>query len=649
MNRLFESVNDLFDSESSFINEGYKDDIVRDLGIEKGSDEESTLDDILNSTECVYDVFVLNQVGPNNFQSSLYGTYDSEEQAYDVVAEIRAQQGVNAYVEERDEGEVVTPSDYVSSIYASGLEESSEDFADLYKVREDILADDTDRLLLHTRNKKTGEIGCASFFGDNSDNVVVYEGRGDGSDDKEMSFKDFVSNYDYELADEDATPFNERENLFEDPSNTVATLFQVKSELTRDFNFESLAMLHNMHKDVDLSNYDKIGDIDYSKYTDSTDDHKILEVLYNEGNSNQSLRDEFPKMRSISVSDIILLNGKYYYCDSFGFADVTDDINSKEITEADNNLKSEVINYFVSKYGKDFELEDNVNDLTDRDEIIDSIIDSYADEGEDVSIEEFIDSLIDPHGLVVVKSKEITEANEGESLEVFKDWFSKKYPNSVLQGDGYDDSTTSQILEDLFNFYKDSWKDSKSNSYDYTLTSFEDYLVKEVFGDKNASVWVIPYPFEYGDLVEYQGNQYLFNFYEHSDGARCSLLDKDSKEEVEFDNSDYVNSKDIKLISKANEIVESETLTEDDMSEEELVDRTKLGITKGLEKCKTLSDINGVIIYYKQFIDSQSEDSKRRQFTTANQDDLEKEYKSIYGDDWSHWEDWSLSKMKEQN
>ena len=39
--------------------------------------------------------------------------------------------------------------------------------------------------------------------------------------------------------------------------------------------------------------------------------------------------------------------------------------------------------------------------------------------------------------------------------------------------------------------------------------------------------------------------------------------------------------------------------------------------------------------------------SKQRKFATANQDELEDEYKGIYGSDWSHWDEFIDSKMSE--
>lgn len=59
-----------------------------------------------------------------------------------------------------------------------------------------------DELQLHTHNKQTGWIGVASFFTNGEDMICVYEGNSDGSDDKDMSFNDFIKNYDFYLGHE---------------------------------------------------------------------------------------------------------------------------------------------------------------------------------------------------------------------------------------------------------------------------------------------------------------------------------------------------------------------------------------------------------------------------------------------------------------
>lgn len=504
MNKLFESVDNLFDSGKSLINEDYRDDVINDLGIEPGSDEEAQVDEILNTVPTVYDVFTLSQVGVNEYKSDLYTTVEDEDQAYDIVAELGAQ-GINAFVESRDANEdVIVPNTFLSGLYASDLNESTEGLSkedkicrledkikeckdrieeisnteffddgsyeagleledramerasleyaiseyqkeidelkgetinegsksDLYSIRGEIRDDETGRLMLHTKNKNSGLVGCANFFGDGSDMITVYEGNGDGSDDKSMGFDEFLANYDYVLADEDEQPFGVTEvsaeelkdyKLVEDESNgSIAILYQVTPGKTREFGFEPLKMLDKFGIELSLGNYTEVANIDYSKYTDATDTNAILEAIFREGNTNQDMRVEFPTMRSVSVSDIVLLDGRYYYCDDFGWTDVTDRLTSVNESEG-GDLKSQVVEYLTSKYGEGFELEDNVNGFTDQDDIIDSIVNSYEG-NENLTVAEFIDSLIEPHGLIVVRSKGLSEGTSAKRIARYNEF-----------------------------------------------------------------------------------------------------------------------------------------------------------------------------------------------------------------------------------
>lgn len=504
MNKLFESVDNLFDSGKSLINEDYRDDVINDLGIEPGSDEEAQVDEILNTVPTVYDVFTLSQVGVNEYKSDLYTTVEDEDQAYDIVAELGAQ-GINAFVESRDANEdVIVPNTFLSGLYARDLNESTEGLSkedkicrledkikeckdrieeisnteffddgsyeagleledramerasleyaiseyqkeidelkgetinegsksDLYSIRGEIRDDETGRLMLHTKNKNSGLVGCANFFGDGSDMITVYEGNGDGSDDKSMGFDEFLANYDYVLADEDEQPFGVTEvsaeelkdyKLVEDESNgSTAILYQVVPGKTREFGFEPLKMLDKFGIELSLGNYSEVANIDYSKYTDATDTNAILEAIFREGNTNQDMRVKFPTMRSVSVSDIVLLDGRYYYCDDFGWTDVTDRLTSVNESEG-GDLKSQVVEYLTSKYGEGFELEDNVNGFTDQDDIIDSIVNSYEG-NENLTVAEFIDSLIEPHGLIVVRSKGLSEGTSAKRIARYNEF-----------------------------------------------------------------------------------------------------------------------------------------------------------------------------------------------------------------------------------
>ena len=55
---------------------------------------------------------------------------------------------------------------------------------------------------------------------------------------------------------------------------------------------------------------------------DNKNNSDLLEHIFMLGNTNQELREKNPKMRSISVSDIIVCNGKAYYVEPTGFKEL---------------------------------------------------------------------------------------------------------------------------------------------------------------------------------------------------------------------------------------------------------------------------------------------------------------------------------------
>lgn len=108
-------------------------------------------------------------------------------------------EAVNNYFEDDSQSSNVS-KEVKSKKVKQGLKKSSNKneikrLLDLKKT----LADSTDDTFLFTKNKKTGEMGCANFFTNGEKKVMVYEGNGDGSDDKELTYEEFINNYDYKL------------------------------------------------------------------------------------------------------------------------------------------------------------------------------------------------------------------------------------------------------------------------------------------------------------------------------------------------------------------------------------------------------------------------------------------------------------------
>ncbi len=64
-----------------------------------------------------------------------------------------------------------------------------------------IRGDETESFQLFTHNIEKGTDGVATFYKDDK-TIKVYEGNGDGSDDKEMDYETFVNNYSFYVAHE---------------------------------------------------------------------------------------------------------------------------------------------------------------------------------------------------------------------------------------------------------------------------------------------------------------------------------------------------------------------------------------------------------------------------------------------------------------
>lgn len=91
-------------------------------------------------------------------------------------------------------------------------------------------------------------------------------------------------------------------------------IFQVKRELIGTHN-RSYSDLIKMGIDVKLKNYNEV----YEGRSNLTDRFDLLETLFDEFNLNHPPDFEG---RSMSVSDIVQLNSRYYFCDSVGWQQV---------------------------------------------------------------------------------------------------------------------------------------------------------------------------------------------------------------------------------------------------------------------------------------------------------------------------------------
>ena len=94
-------------------------------------------------------------------------------------------------------------------------------------------------------------------------------------------------------------------------------ILQLKStpEL-RNYMFTSMSLLEKLNLKVDLNNYNEVyvDDLYSSIFSKNID---ILEEIYQKFNIGE--KPESYKGHSLSVSDIVILDGVNYYVDSFGF------------------------------------------------------------------------------------------------------------------------------------------------------------------------------------------------------------------------------------------------------------------------------------------------------------------------------------------
>ena len=101
-------------------------------------------------------------------------------------------------------------------------------------------------------------------------------------------------------------------------------LFQIKDVENCPYVFSGLSFAQKDNK-FSLKDYEVVysGEIDLETYDDegNEDIDHTLEYLFDMFNIYQP--EDF-KSRSMSVSDVVELDGEYYYCDHAGFKKITD-------------------------------------------------------------------------------------------------------------------------------------------------------------------------------------------------------------------------------------------------------------------------------------------------------------------------------------
>lgn len=102
--------------------------------------------------------------------------------------------------------------------------------------------------------------------------------------------------------------------------------------------------------EIDMNDYDEVARINLKEFKKvfKSDIQGMLESIFSYGNSTKQFRQNYPNARSISVSDIIEIDGKYYYCDTFGFKEVSDKVKVKQ-EEAVENYMDKLSTEYMAK------------------------------------------------------------------------------------------------------------------------------------------------------------------------------------------------------------------------------------------------------------------------------------------------------------
>lgn len=132
------------------------------------------------------------------------------------------------------------------------------------------MLDYNDDLMLTTKNRITGDIGCAVF--QQNGKIGVFEGNEDGSDDKAVSYDTFINNYSYKVCTSKGIPLKDLEVLNYDNLYVLSEENKADAEIIAN---KISNILNSQHKDY--VNFDYVHKI-ASHYID--DKNKIDDICY---------------------------------------------------------------------------------------------------------------------------------------------------------------------------------------------------------------------------------------------------------------------------------------------------------------------------------------------------------------------------------
>ena len=158
-----------------------------------------------------------------------------------------------------------------------------------------------------------------------------------------------------------------------------AIIYQVKEDLLRQHGFMSYDY-NKQNGGINRDNYVKVAEV----LVDGYDLEKDLEYIFTYGNTNPQYYADNPTARSISVSDIIELNDKYYYVDTIGFKEIKFDTLTEALEdETDEDVEDDIPI-------ENIDMEDTNEEDTDNEETTKTLYDYLKDrEGQQISVAEF--------------------------------------------------------------------------------------------------------------------------------------------------------------------------------------------------------------------------------------------------------------------
>jgi hypothetical protein len=133
----------------------------------------------------------------------------------------------------------------------------------------------------------------------------------------------------------------EPEAVNEDDNKSNIIVYQIEDTRNCEYAFMSYDFAKE-HNGPNMKDYKKVAEIDMSDLVGEDVEDK-LESIFAFGNLKQNYYDNNPGARSISVSDIIEMNGDKYYVDIVGFKKLDNKVNESVITEDDKGYIKQVL------------------------------------------------------------------------------------------------------------------------------------------------------------------------------------------------------------------------------------------------------------------------------------------------------------------